>query len=175
MRVIGGKYRGKYFNAKGFKSRPTTDKAKEGLFNILNNRYYFEDLKVLDLFSGTGCISYEFASRGSNDVTLVEMNFHHLRSINTFLKEEGINEIKTIKADVFKFLKNYQDSFDLIFADPPFDLKKITEIPDAVFSTEILKDDGLLIVEHPSDVDFSSHVRFKELRSYSAVNFSFFE
>lgn len=175
MRVIGGKYKGKYFNVKGFKSRPTTDKAKEGLFNILNNRYYFEDLKVLDLFSGTGSISFEFASRGSNDVTLVEKNFNHYRAISKFLKDEKIEEIKAFKADTFKFLEKTEETYDLVFADPPYDLPNLNEIPDKVFDNNILNENAILIVEHPIEVDFSEHPRFVENRSYSRVNFSFFE
>lgn len=176
MRIVGGIYKGRIFRPnKSFKSRPTTDIAKEGLFNILDNRYDFSDKKVLDLFSGTGSIGYEFVSRGCLEATLVELNFVHYRFILSVLEALKIENTKIYRADVFKFLKKKMGKFDMIFADPPFDLKNFTEVPDAVFNADILNVNGLFIIEHPKEYDFSKHPFFKEIRKYGKVNFSFFE
>ena len=159
MRIVGGKYKGRIFSPnKKFKARPTTDIAKEGLFNILENRYYFEGKKVLDLFAGTGSIGYEFVSRGCKDVTFVEANFNHYKYI-----QEILSALKIENARPF------------IFADPPFDIQRYEEIPEAILNADILEDGGLLIVEHPKEIDFSLHKDFKEIRKYGKVNFSFFE
>lgn len=176
MRIVGGKFKGRIFRPnKSFKSRPTTDIAKEGLFNILENRYDFSNKKILDIFSGTGSIGYEFVSRGCEEAILVENNFIHYRFILSVLDVLKIKNARVFKADAFKFLKKYKGKFDIIFADPPFDLKTLIEIPDAVFQSGILNDPGLFILEHPKEFDFSKHEKFKELRKYGKVQFSFFE
>ncbi len=176
MRIVGGKYKGRIFSPnKKFKARPTTDIAKEGLFNILENRYYFEGKKVLDLFAGTGSIGYEFVSRGCKDVTFVEANFNHYKYIQEVLSALKIENARPFKSDVFKFLKTCNDKFNFIFADPPFDIQRYEEIPEVILNADILEDGGLLIVEHPKEIDFSLHKDFKEIRKYGKVNFSFFE
>jgi 16S rRNA (guanine(966)-N(2))-methyltransferase RsmD len=176
MRIIGGTFKGRIFHpGKKFKARPTTDIAKEGLFNILENRYEFSNKNILDLFSGTGSMGYEFLSRGCLSATLVETHFPHYKFILEVIDALKISNAKVFKADAFKFVQKTPDSFNIIFADPPFDHPKFKEIPDAVLNTNILAPDGLFILEHPKEYDFSSHTCFKELRTYGKVNFSFFE
>ncbi|WP_340113823.1 16S rRNA (guanine(966)-N(2))-methyltransferase RsmD [Maribellus mangrovi] len=176
MRIIGGKYKGRiYHPGKKFKARPTTDIAKEGLFNILENRYEFSTKRVLDLFSGTGSMAYEFISRGSQHVTMVENNFSHYKFILEVIDKLKIENAKVFKADVFKFLKKSPETFNIIFADPPFDLPNFEAVPDAVLETDLLETEGVFILEHPKEYDLSKHQYFKELRKYGKVNFSFFE
>ncbi|MEZ5105693.1 MAG: 16S rRNA (guanine(966)-N(2))-methyltransferase RsmD [Draconibacterium sp.] len=176
MRIVGGTFKGRIFRPnKSFKSRPTTDIAKEGLFNILENRYDFSSKKILDIFSGTGSIGYEFVSRGVLEATLVEINFIHYKFILSVLEALKIKNIRVLKADAFKFVQKSKESFDIIFADPPFDLRRLNEIPDAIFNSNVLKENGLFILEHPKEFDFASHKNFREIRKYGKVNFSFFE
>lgn len=176
MRIIGGKYGGRIFRPnKKFKARPTTDIAKEGLFNILGNRYEFSTRTVLDLFSGTGSMGYEFLSRGCKSATLVEKNFNHYRFIMEVVNTLKIENVSVFKADVFRFVQKTPEKYDIVFADPPFDLPNFSDVPDAVLDAGILAPDGLLIVEHPKEQDFSAHPNFKEIRNYGKVNFSFFE
>jgi 16S rRNA (guanine(966)-N(2))-methyltransferase RsmD len=175
LRIIGGKYKGrKIVPPRGFKARPTTDFARESLFNILNNRVDFEAISVLDLFSGTGSISYEFASRGAKEVHLVEMDMRHISGIRRIIKELGITNIKTIHIDVKAYLKTCTVRYDVVFADPPYELSWLKEIPDLVTGSGIVKEDGFFILEHPRDMSFSSHKLFFEHRNYGGVNFSFF-
>lgn len=176
MRIVGGTYGGRIFRAnKTFKSRPTTDIAKEALFNILENRYNFEDKTVLDLFSGTGSIGCEFVSRGCKWATFVEKDFVHHRFILNVLETLKIKNATIVKADVFKFLKKGMGKFDFIFADPPFDLKNFGAVPEAVLESSLLAENGLFIMEHPKEFDFSKNPGFREIRRYGKVNFSFFE
>jgi 16S rRNA (guanine(966)-N(2))-methyltransferase RsmD len=176
VRIVGGIYKGRIFNpGKNFKARPTTDIAKEGLFNILENRYDFLNKTVLDLFSGSGSIGYEFISRGCSEAVLVEKDFVHHRFIMNVLEILKIENAKIFRADVFTFLRNFKGSFDFIFADPPFELKNFAQVPDAILATNLLNKDGLLILEHPKEYNFSNHSFFKENRKYGKVNFSFFE
>ena len=176
MRIIGGKYRGRRIvPPSGFKARPTTDFAREGLFNILNNRLDFENSSVLDLFSGTGCMSYEFASRGVEEVHLVEKDPVHINGIRKIIRELDMNNIKTIHIDVKAYLRACKVKYDLVFADPPYELKWLEEIPDLVMNAGILKEDGFFILEHPRSMSFSSHSLFSEHRNYGGVNFSFFK
>lgn len=176
MRIISGRCKGHRLSPpSNITARPTTDFAKESLFNVLNNRVDFEAISVLDLFSGTGGISFEFASRESPSVTAVEMNKHHayfIRKIIADLKFDGIN---LIQGDVFKYIKSCSAKFDLIFADPPYELPTLDSLPDLIFEHGLLKEDGIFILEHPSRKSFSAHPRFVEHRSYGNVNFSFFE
>lgn len=176
MRIVGGKYKGRIFKAgKNFRSRPTTDIAKEGLFNILENRYYFDDKNVLDLFAGTGSIGYEFISRGCQSATLVEADYVHYKFIISVLADLKIENVQVYKTDVFKFLKKpFGIKFYFIFADPPYNLTRLAEIPDAIFEANILKEDGIFILEHPKEFNFSKHKNFIEIRNYGKVNFSFF-
>lgn len=175
MRIISGKFKGKKIVApKSIKARPTTDFAKESLFNILENKVDFGGMDILDLFAGTGNISYEFISRGANSVTSVDMALSSYKFINSFAHDNEMN-IKCVKADVFKFLKRKGISYPLIFADPPYALKNIDQLPDLVFENNWLEDNGLLIIEHGQETNFSEHPRLIDHRVYSRVNFSFFE
>nr|WP_321452358.1 16S rRNA (guanine(966)-N(2))-methyltransferase RsmD [uncultured Carboxylicivirga sp.] len=176
MRIISGFLKGRRFSPpKSFKARPTTDIARESLFNVLNNRIDFEDLKVLDLFGGTGSISYEFASRGCENITTVELNYNHLAFIKKTISEFELDKyIRPIKADAFKFMQRSSEKYDLIFADPPFDLKQFDTIPDHFFQQDLLNEDGLFILEHSDKKSFESHPNFVELKKYGKVHFSFF-
>jgi 16S rRNA (guanine966-N2)-methyltransferase len=175
MRIISGKYKGRRFEPpKGLKARPTTDFAKEGLFNILANRIDFENIKVLDLFSGTGNIAFEFISRGALKTTCVEQYALHVRFINSVA--EKINEpISVIQGDAYRFIDGNHEKYDIIFADAPYDDERLESIPERIFRAGILVDDGLLIVEHSKKTDFSKHQNFIEKRTYGNVNFSFFQ
>jgi len=176
VRIISGSHKGKtIFPGKYFNSRPTTDTAKEGLFNILNNYFDFETIGILDLFSGTGCISYEFASRGCTNITSVELSYKNAEFIKTTAKELKFEGFKSIKGNAFQFLKNSLVSYDIIFADPPYDMADIETIPDFVFQNNRLSENGWLIIEHSSKNNFSSHPNFHEKRNYGKVNFSIFK
>lgn len=177
MRIIGGKYRGIRFSpGKKFKARPTTDVARESLFNILNNRVCFEDLKVIDLFAGTGSISYEFCSRGCTSIVAVEKDYNHLSFIKECVSKLGEDKhITPIKADVDKFIEKTSLKFDMIFADPPYALGNLSTLPDRILNSSMLADGGTLIVEHGKDNSFETHERFSEFRKYGSVHFSFFE
>lgn len=176
MRIIGGKYKGRKITPpSSFKARPTTDFARESLFNILNNRIDFEEVSVLDLFSGTGSISYEFASRGAKEVHLVEMDMKHISGIRRIIKDMEIDNIRTIHIDVRAYLKTCSVKYDIVFADPPYELSWLRDIPDLVMGSGIIKDDGFFILEHPRDMSFSNHNMLFEHRNYGGVNFSFFK
>jgi 16S rRNA (guanine(966)-N(2))-methyltransferase RsmD len=175
LRIIGGRYSGRRINPpSNFRARPTTDFAREGLFNILNNRIDFESVIVLDLFSGTGSISYEFASRGAEAVHLVEKDMRHISGIKKILKELDLENVKPIHIDVRAYLKTCSVKYDIVFADPPYELKWLKELPDIVTEAGILKEDGFFILEHPRDISFANHRLFFEHRNYGGVNFSFF-
>ena len=175
MRIIGGKYRGRIISpVSGLKARPTTDFARESLFNILNNRVDFESISILDLFSGTGSIAFEFASRGVEIVHLVEQDRRHIAGIRRAINDIGFSNIKTIHIDVKAYLKTCNYKYDIIFADPPYDLSWLKEIPDLVLASGALKEEGFFILEHPRAMDFKSHSMFFEHRNYGSVNFSFF-
>ena len=160
---------------KGFPSRPTTDFAKENLFNILNNTISFEDICVLDLFTGTGGISYEFASRGASEVISVDKDFRSISFIKKTIAELKFAQIKAICSDVFKYIGKCGKKFDVIFADPPYDLKNIEEIVEKVLEADILNEDGVFILEHPGNYDFSKTARLVDSRKYGSVNFSIFK
>lgn len=174
MRIVSGTHKGIRIPVrKNFPARPTTDFAKENIFNVINNQFDFEHLSVLDLFSGTGSISYEFASRGSVVIS-VEINYRSFQFIKTTSKELKLDNIKTIKADAFKYLEKTSDKYDIIFADPPFQLKGIEKITELVFSKDLLNANGWLILEHSDQKQFTGHQMLKEVRSYGSVNFSIF-
>ena len=176
MRIIGGKYKGRRINPPGdFSARPTTDFAREGLFNILNNRVDFETINVLDLFSGTGSISFEFASRGAVSVHLVEKDFKHISGIKKILKELDLENVKPIHIDVKAYLKTCSVKYDIVFADPPYELSWLKELPDLVTKSGIIEEDGFFVLEHPRDLSFAGHELFFEHRNYGGVNFSFFK
>lgn len=177
MRIISGKFKKKaIYPPKNFKARPTTDVAKEGLFNIIENNYDIELLKVLDLFGGTGSISYEFASRGCNDITCVELNYKHYSFIIKTTKELNLEkEIHVTKANAFRYLEKCPHKFNLIFADPPYDIKGIETIPELVFNNDLLLPNGTLIVEHSEHTSLNDLPFFTRIKKYGSVNFSFFE
>ena len=177
MRIISGKYKSKRIQApKNLPVRPTTDMAKEALFNILNNLYYFHNIQVLDLFSGTGNISFEFASRGTENITSVDAHFGCVRFINKTSNELDLN-INTVKSDVFKFLDKAIGKYDVIFADPPynFETEQFEKIVTSVFNRSLLQDDGVLIVEHSKHTKLDHLDQFSYAKKYGGNMFSFFE
>ena len=175
MRIIGGRLKGLRLNPpKNLPVRPTTDLAKEALFNILQNKIEFDDIRVLDLFSGTGNISMEFASRGAAQVISVDRSVQCVHYLKDTARQHGLTNIKTFKDDVFKYLQLETDQYDLIFADPPYDMNQIPEIPKIVFEKNLLLPGGLLIVEHQSMQNLSNHPAFSEQRKYGHSSFSFF-
>ncbi len=175
MRIIGGTYKGKHIPPDNkLTLRPTTDFAKEGLFNILSNRFDFEGFDVLDLFSGTGSISYEFASRGVSSIHSVEIDNRHATFIRNTSKQMGFEQIRVIRDDVFHFLSICKVQYDIIFADPPYGLTGITKIPGMIIEKNILKPEGIFVLEHSKRNDFSDHPHFLEHRKYGNVHFSFF-
>ena len=176
MRVIAGKYRGRRFDVpKTFKARPTTDFAKENLFNVLANYVDFEEVgRVLDLFAGTGSISLEFLSRGCGEVVSVENDYAHYIYINKVRHELADDAWHPVKADVFKFLLRDAVPYDIVFADPPYALERLAELPDLVLGGTLLAPGGLFILEHGTDHDFSTHPAFLQMRLYGSVHFSLF-
>jgi 16S rRNA (guanine(966)-N(2))-methyltransferase RsmD len=177
MRIVSGQFKGRRITApKKLPVRPTTDMAKEALFNILNNQFYFDDVSVLDLFAGTGNISYEFASRGTTNITCVDQDYGCVKFINETASSFGMT-IKTIKADVFKFLEKSALKANIIFADPPyeFSLENFSKIPELVFKNNLLEEDGVLIVEHSKHTDLSALENYSYSKSYGGNVFSFFE
>ena len=159
----------------GYAARPTTDFAKEGLFNILNNQVNFEDTVLLDLFSGTGSISAEFASRGAREIVSVEMNPSNARFISQTARSLGIRSMRVVKHNVFDFLEICTKKFNLIFADPPYALDGFDTIPNKVLDADILEDGGLFILEHSAANNFEQHPLFVKERKYGNVHFSFFQ
>jgi 16S rRNA (guanine(966)-N(2))-methyltransferase RsmD len=177
MRIISGKLKGRRISApKNLPVRPTTDMAKESLFNILNNAYYFDAISVIDLFSGTGNISYEFASRGTQEIYAIDGNFNCVRFIHKTAKELDL-PINPYKSDVFKFLEKTHLTADVIFADPPYDLdqSEFLKIADMVFAKSLLNEEGTLIIEHSKHMDLSEHPNFGYAKKYGGSVFSFFE
>ncbi|WP_106829873.1 RsmD family RNA methyltransferase [Parabacteroides pacaensis] len=176
MRIISGIYKRRRFDVpKSFSARPTTDFAKENLFNVVNNLIDLEGTDALDLFAGTGSISFELISRGSKEVIAIEKNPAHAAFIRKVAKELGTDALQLIQGDVFRFLASAPpESFDFIFADPPYALKELAEIPSLVIERELLREGGLFIMEHPKNYDFSSLPYFDQRRVYGSVNFSFF-
>ena len=176
MRIISGTLGGRMINPpKNLRARPTTDFAKENLFNVLGNMVDFEEIDVLDLFAGTGSISYEFASRGAKSVTSVEINAVHYNFIRTTAKSIGLNNLHPVKANVFLYVKSCPKQFDVIFSDAPYDLEGSEQVVSDVFEKDLLKNDGILIFEHSKSLDFSSHPNFLRQRSYGSVQFSIFK
>jgi len=176
MRIISGTLKGRQiYPPKNFTARPTTDIAKESLFNILTTNLYVGDLRVLDLFAGTGSISYEFASRESVEITAVDINNRNVEFIKQTAEKFGITNLRAVKADFFKFVKQHNKQYDLIFADPPYEMDKIDDIPDLIFENNLLADNAWLIIEHSATHNFEKHPFFFQLRQYGKVNFSFFE
>ena len=176
MRIISGIYGRRRFQVPAyFKARPTTDLAKESLFNVLVHLFDCCEAEALDLFAGTGSISFELLSRGCRRVTAVEQDHRHATFIAKVAKELRTDALNLIKGDVFSFLQSVPEgSYDFIFADPPYQLKNLTDIPRIVFEKNLLRENGVFVMEHPKVYDFSSFPFFEQHRSYGAVNFSFF-
>lgn len=176
MRIIGGTLRGKTVNPPaGYKARPTTDFAKEGLFNTLDNEYFFDGLSVLDLFGGTGSIAFEFASRGAGCVISVEMNAANAAFIKRAASSLGVSAaVQVVHHNVFDFIPLCTKRFDIVFADPPYAIEGLDTIPDRVLSRNLVYPEGYLILEHPDTYDFSAHPAFVKEKKYGNVHFSFF-
>lgn len=176
MRVISGIYKRRRFDIpRTFKARPTTDFAKENLFNVLSNYLDFEEgIRALDLFAGTGSISIELVSRGCEQVISVEKDRDHHAFICKIMQEVHTDKCIPIRGDVFKYLQGGKEQFDFIFADPPYELNGLETIPDLVFANNLLKENGLFVLEHGKKNHFEDHPHFIEQRAYGSVNFSFF-
>jgi 16S rRNA (guanine966-N2)-methyltransferase len=175
VRIISGSHKGRRINPpSGLPVRPTTDFAKESIFNIIRNHFALENTQVLDLFSGTGSISYEFASRGCQEVIAVENEIRCVEFIKKVITEYRFSSIRVVKSNVFSFLNFCKQPFDIIFADPPYNSKGIETIPSLVFGHHLVKPDGWLILEHSADKSFIKLPEFLELRKYGKVHFSIF-
>lgn len=178
MRIISGRYKHRRFDVpKSFKARPTTDFAKENLFNILGNNIDFDGITALDLFSGTGSIALELISRGAKSVVAIEERREHARFIASIAEKLDCKaQLKLIVGDALSYISKQgrSNSFDLIFADPPYALDELPTIPTTIFSSNLLKPDGLLVLEHPSNFSFEELPQFTGHRKYGSVNFSFF-
>lgn len=175
MRVITGKYKGRHFNVpRTFKARPTTDFAKENLFNVLRAYVDFEETTALDLFAGTGSITLELLSRGCPRVVAVELDSAHHAFIASTLRQLGDRAATVLRADALRFIGRCRERFGLVFADPPYALAELPSLPDRVMQAGLVKDGGLFVLEHGKTHDFSQHPRFVEHRAYGSVNFSFF-
>jgi 16S rRNA (guanine(966)-N(2))-methyltransferase RsmD len=173
MRIVSGKYKRRRFEApRSLRLRPTTDFAKENLFNILSNRIDWEEATALDLFAGTGSIGFEFLSRGCREVICVEKEATHCAFIRKVKDALEDRQLQVVKSDVFRFIETCNRSFDVVFADPPYALPELEQIPALIFHHPLVKDGGWLILEHPKEYDFSTFPGFEERRVYGAVNFS---
>ena len=175
MRIIAGTLKGRRLNPPAnLPVRPTTDMAREGLFNILNNYVDFDECTVMDLFAGTGAMSVEFISRGVREVTAVDIN----NACTDFIKSEAqrleLRNLRVVRADVFDLLKRANRKFDIVFADPPYAIEGLETLPGLVFDRQVLTDDGIFILEHPREYSFEEHPHFWQHRNYGKVNFTFF-
>ncbi len=177
MRIVAGKYRGRHFEVpRSFRARPTTDFAKENLFNVLRRYVDFSATPTaLDLFAGTGSITLELLSRGCKRVVSVEKDGRHFNLITEFLATLGDTSCLPLRTDVFRFIAQAEESFDLIFADPPYTLPGISTLPDLIFSRPLLNPGGTLVLEHGKQDDFSAHPRLVDTRIYGSVHFSLFQ
>ncbi len=176
MRIVSGKFKGRRFQLPAnLKARPTTDFAKENLFNILQNITDMEGCSALDLFAGTGSIGLEFISRGARQVTCVEHYAPHIQFIRSVAEKLKVDNLLLVKGDVYQYIAKCGRSFDIVFADAPYADPRLGDIPQLVFEAGLLKSGAWLIVEHSSHNDFSQHPHFKDLRVYGSVHFSFFQ
>ena len=175
MRIISGNLRGRRLNPPAnLPVRPTTDMARESLFNILNNYVDYDECSVLDLFAGTGAVSVEFVSRGAKDVTSVDINNACTDFMKKTAQQLNIQNIHVVRADVFDLLKRAYKKFDIVFADPPYALNDLPKLPEVVFGSDILNEDGIFILEHPKEYMFEDNPFFWQHRNYGKVNFTFF-
>ena len=176
MRIITGIYKGRRFDIPHtFKARPTTDFAKENIFNVLNSYIDFEGAMALDLFAGTGSISLELLSRGCQQVVSIEKDRDHHAFIRQCVQKLGTDNSVVIRGDVFRYIKSCSQQFDFIFADPPYQLTELAQIPDLIFEKDLLKEEGIFVLEHGAQNDFSNHPHFVGHRKYGSVNFSIFQ
>lgn len=176
MRIITGIYKGRRFDIPHtFKARPTTDFAKENIFNVLNSYIDFEDATALDLFAGTGSISLELLSRGCRQVVSIEKDRDHHAFIRQCIQKLGADNSVVIRGDVFRYIKSCSQKYDFIFADPPYQLAELPQIPDLIFEKELLSEEGIFVFEHGAQYDFSEHPHFVEHRKYGSVNFTLFK
>lgn len=176
MRIITGEYKGRHFDVpRTFKARPTTDFAKENIFNVMGRYIDFDGAEALDLFSGTGSITLELLSRGCSRVTSIEMDRDHHAFIVQCLKKLGTERCIPLRGDVFRFLKSCKAQYDFVFADPPYALKELPEIPQMIIDKGIVKEGGVFVFEHGHNYDFSQLPHFAEHRAYGSVNFSIFQ
>ena len=179
MRIITGKYKGKHFEVpRSFKARPTTDFAKENLFNVLRANVDFEETRALDLFAGTGSITLELLSRGCPEVVSVERDRQHYAFVRAAVEhctagDAGVR-VRVLNADALRIIAKSNERFDLVFADPPYALRELSELPERVMASGLLKPGALFVLEHGKEHDFSSRPEFLEHRAYGSVNFSFF-
>lgn len=175
MRIVSGKFRGRRLTPPtNITARPTTDFAKESLFNVLGNYIDMEGATILDLFSGTGSISFECISRGCMHANSVEMSENHIAFIKKTAATLKIDNLRVFRSDVFRFLDVNNEMYDLIFADPPYQLPDIADIPDRIFAKKRLRDGGVFVLEHGKNNSFDTHPHFAEHRNYGNVHFSFF-
>jgi 16S rRNA (guanine(966)-N(2))-methyltransferase RsmD len=175
MRIIGGTYKSRRFDIpKNFRARPTTDFAKENIFNVIGNRIDLEGKSALDLFAGTGSIGFELISRGCREVICVEKDPVHYAFIKKVKDELNAGQLSVYRTDAMKFIASVKQSFDFIFADPPYALKELPQIPESILSYRLLNPDGIFVMEHPKEYDFSHLPGFSQRRVYGAVNFSIF-
>ena len=176
MRIITGIYKGRHFDIpRTFKARPTTDFAKENVFNVINGYIDLNDASALDLFSGTGSISLELLSRGCSRVVSVEADRDHARFISQCMRKIGTDADVLIRGDVFRFIKSCHEQFDFIFADPPYALDLLHTVPDLIFEHNLLQEGGLFVFEHGKQHDFSESPHFQDHRNYGSVNFTLFQ
>jgi len=176
MRIIRGRYKGKKIQApKNLRARPTTDFAKESLFNILANSYDFEGLSVLDLFAGTGNISYEFLSRGAEEIWAVDMDRAAVKFMHQFKEQNTFDQLKIVHANTYAFLRTCLTSFDIVYADPPYKHKHVSKLHEKIFDSQVLKKNTLLIIEHGPETEYTDSSYLTETRKYGNVNFSFFK
>lgn len=176
MRIVSGTHKGRTIHLpRNLPVRPTTDFAKESLFNILNNHFEFDGLKILDLFCGTGNMTYEFASRGCGNITSVDNNYSCCEFVKKTSAAFKMEQVKIIKSDAFSFLKKNSSTYHIIFCDPPYDLENFEALPELVFNNNLLKPGGWLIIEHGPKTNLSNIEHFREHRNYGNVNFSIFE
>jgi len=175
MRIIAGSLKGRRLNPPTtLPVRPTTDMARESLFNILGNYIDFEDCTVMGLFAGTGSVSLEFISRGAKEVTSIDINTQCTDFIKDSARQFNVNNIHVVRADVFDLIKRAYKKFDIIFADPPYALENLGKLPDLIFEHDLLSEEGLFILEHPREYQFEEHPHFWQHRNYGKVNFTFF-
>lgn len=175
MRIIAGSLKGRRLNPPTtLPVRPTTDMARESLFNILGNYIDYEDCTVMDIFAGTGAVSLEFISRGAKEVTSIDINTQCTDFIKESACQFNVNNIHVVRADVFDLIKRAYKKFDIIFADPPYALENLGKLPDLIFEHDLLSEEGLFILEHPREYQFEEHPHFWQHRNYGKVNFTFF-